>query len=170
MRSAMGDVESGGTRLPLFLLVLSCVLLTGCAGPYVLQGKVVEGPVAEVIVLDADDPRFAREDYTGAGASVSAIYEPGRGIGSEKLGRFVADQDGMFSVPIDHVGMGMLDYEVELVARRQGHQSAIATIRIPGRGKRVLITLPVGVDTLRRPEDIVDETLRDARPYLEGRR
>ncbi|MEM9415825.1 MAG: hypothetical protein AAGA29_10160 [Planctomycetota bacterium] len=144
--------------------------MTGCAGPYVLQGKVVEGPVAEVLVLDADDPRFTREDYSGAGATVSAIFEPGRGIGSERLGRFTADEDGLFAVPIDEAGVGLLQYEVELVARRQGHQSAVATIVIPGRGKRVLITLPVGTDTLRRPEDFVEETLRDARPYLEGGR
>ncbi|MFI4861673.1 MAG: hypothetical protein ACIAXF_13460 [Phycisphaerales bacterium JB063] len=142
---------------------------TGCAGGYVLQGKVVEGPVAEVLVLDADDPRFTRENYTGAGATVEAVFEPSRGIGRERLGRFTADEDGLFFVPIDEAGAGLLMYEIELLARHRGHQAAVATIPVPGRGKRVLITLPVGADTLQRPTDIVDETLRDARPYLEGR-
>jgi len=147
-----------------------CVLFPGCGGGYQLRGKVVEGPIAQVQVVDADDPRFLEPDRSAGGAVVWAVFEPNNGIDRERLGRFVTDGDGVFAIPLDAPGAGLLMYEVQLTARRSGHQGALGTIDVPGRGKRVLITLPHGVDTLRVEEDLVGETLRDAEPYLDGRR
>lgn len=158
-------------RVPaLLLLVGCCLLLAGCGGGYQLRGKVIEGPVAQVQVVDADDPRFIEADISGAGALVWGVFEPNNGIDRQRLGRVVADHEGLFMVPLDASGAGFLMYEIELTARRDGHQGARGVIPVPGRGKRVLITLPRGVDTLGDEADYLGETLRDAQPYLDGRR
>lgn len=152
------------------VLLIATLLLAGCGGGYRLKGKVVEGPVAMVEVVDADDPRYVEQDRSAGGAVVWAVFEPNNGIDRERLGRFVTDGEGRFEVPIDAVGAGLLMYEVELLARRTGHQGAMGVVPLPGRGGAVLITLPRGVDTLRPEEDYLDQTLRDAEPYLGGDR
>ena len=153
-----------------FVLLACSVLLMGCGGGYMLRGKVVEGPIAQVQVVDAEDPRFVEADRSAGGAVVWVVFEPNNGIDRERLGRFVTDGEGRFEIPIDAMGAGLLMYEVEVTARRAGHQGALGVVPLPGRGGRVLVTLPRGADTLRREEDLLDRTLRDAEPYLDGRR
>lgn len=151
-------------------LLAGCVSSGACASSYQLRGRVVEGPTAEVRVVRADNASFSKDASGGGGALVWAVWEPGDGINRKRLGQFTTDENGFFSIPIDEAGAGFLIYEMELTARWRGHQGVMQTIRVPGPGKRVLITLPRGVDTLRRPDDVLERTLRDAEPYLDGRR
>lgn len=44
------------------------------------------------------------------------------------------------------------------------------TIDLPRSSQRVLITLPLGADTLRVPERFLDQALQDAKPYFEENR
>ena len=156
----------------LFLLAIAWLTSSaaGCAGPYPLQGKVVEGPVAQVLVVSADDPRYTEPDPSAAGAVVWGVLEPNNAIDRERLERVVSDGEGYFVIPIDAPGAGFLRYEIGLTARRGGHRGGHGVVTVPGRGKRVLITLPLGPDTLQDTQDILQDTLRDAQPYLDGDR
>ncbi len=172
MRDALLRWSLTRRRLPaLAWWLVGCLLpLVGCGGGYQLRGKVIEGPIAQVLVVDADDPRFREADSSGAGALVWGVFEPDNGIDRQRLERVVADHEGHFVIPLDATGAGFLMYEIQLTARRDGHQGARGVVPVPGRGGRVLITLPRGADTLGNEEDYLGETLRDAQPYLDGRR
>ena len=82
----------------------------------------------------------------------------------------MTDGQGYFSIPVSAMGSGFLEYEAMLIARREGHQGTMRTIDLPRSSQRVLITLPLGRDSLRVPEGFLDQTLRDAKPYLEQNR
>jgi len=164
---ADGRVAHGALAL---VLVCAAVFAVGCASTYQVRGRVIRGMQANVELIDSDDDRITGQDTSAGGAIVWAVWEPGNGIDRKALGRFVSDAQGNFSIPVDEPGAGFLIYEIELTARRTGHQGVAQTVRVPGMGQRVLITLPHGADTLRRPDDLLERTLRDAEPYLDGRR
>lgn len=146
-----------------------CVLfvMAGCGGSYAIKGRVVRGTFAEIQLVDKDDPRLNGADTTGGGAVVQAVFEPGTPTEMQDLGRHITDGQGWFAIPVDAFGTGLLEYEAQLIARRDGYQGAIATIPLPRGSQRVLITLPVGRDTLVVPERYIDSVRRDAKPYLE---
>lgn len=147
-------------------MLLFVFLLAGCGG-LAINGRVIRGPIADVQVVDADDPRLQMPNPTGGGAVVRAVLEPNTPSETRPLGKATSDGQGWFKIPVDAVGAGLLEYEVQLIARREGNQGAMATIPLPGRGQRVLVTLPLGRDTLVAPESFLDRTLRDAEPYLD---
>ena len=86
------------------------------------------------------------------------------------LGQHVTDGQGWFSIPVDAFGAGVLEDQAQIVARREGHRGAMATVDLPRRGQRVLITLPLGRDTLVAPERFLNQVMREARPYLDENR
>lgn len=150
------------------VLALCLMPLTGCG--YAIQGRVVRGPVAEITVVDSSDPRLTEPNLTGGGAVIVGLLEPERPSDRRPLGKHVTDRQGRFKIPVDAFGSGLLEYEAQLIARREGHQAAVGTIPLPRRGERVLITLPLGEDRLNVPERFLDRALREAEPYLEGQR
>ena len=150
-------------------LLLGLLMLAGCSG-YAIEGRVVRGPSPSVMVVDSDDPRLTELNTTGSGAAIEGVLEPNTPTERQTLGRFVADEQGWFAIPVDAIGSGLLEYEALLIARRDGNQGAMGTIELPRRGQRVLITLPLGADTLIVPESFRDQALRDARPYLDDNR
>jgi len=147
-------------------LVLTTSLLVGCSG-YAIEGRVVRGSVANIELVDKNDRRLTEDNPTGGGAEVQGILEPDTPSERQSLGRVVTDGQGYFSMPVDALGSGFLEYEAMLIARREGHQGAMRTIPLPRMGQRVLITLPLGRDTLKVPERLLDEAMRDAKPYLD---
>ncbi len=151
-------------------LFIFAVLMAGCSSGYAIQGRVVRGSIAAIQVVDGDDARLTEENPTGGGALVMAVLEPDTPTETKALGRHITDGQGRFKIPVDAFGSGVLEYEVQIVARREGHQGAMETINLPRGSKRVLITLPLGRDTLVVPEDYLDRTLRDADPYLNQNR
>ncbi|MEM9108587.1 MAG: hypothetical protein AAGC72_01030 [Planctomycetota bacterium] len=148
------------------LLPLVASVLTGC-GSYAIEGRVVRGSMAMIQIIDKDDARMTENNPTGGGAVVQGILEPNTPSEIQSLGQVVTDGQGRFAIPVDALGSGFLEYEAMLIARREGHQGAMKTVDLPRRGQRVLITLPLGADTLRVPKGPLDEALRDAKPYLE---
>lgn len=150
-------------------LLLVALMLTGCSS-YAIQGRVVRGSVPSIQLVDSDDPRLKENNPTGGGAVVQGILEPDTPSERQSLGRVVTDGQGWFKMPVDALGSGFLEYEASLIVQREGHQGVMKTIDLPRRGQRVLVTLPLGRDTLRVPEGFLDQTLREATPYLEENR
>lgn len=154
----------------LIALTFWVCLLTGCSGRYAIEGRVIRGAVPSIEVVDGDDPRLTEPNATGGGAVVQAILEPDTPTERQVLGKQVTNGQGYFAIPVDAFGSSFLEYEAQLIARREGHQGTLGTIDLPRFGRRVLITLPLGRDTLVVPENFRDSTLRDAKPYLEDNR
>lgn len=150
-------------------LLLITLMLTGCSS-YAIHGRVVRGSMATIQLVDKDDPRLIENNPTGGGAVVQGILEPDTPSETESLGTIVTDGQGWFKMPVDALGSGFLEYEASLIVRREGHQGVMKTIDLPRRGQRVLITLPLGQDTLRVPKGFLDQTLHDATPFLEENR
>jgi len=153
------------------LAVLSALsLLGGCSQSYSIQGRVVRGATAEVLLVDKDDPRLTEPDSSGGGAVILAVLEPNTPTETQSLGRHVSNGQGWFAIPVDAFASGLLEYEAQIVVRREGNQGVMDTFKLPRGGKRVLVTLPLGRDTLVVPGSFLDQTLRDAKPYLEQNR
>lgn len=146
------------------LLVLLATGLTGCGG-YHLRGKVVEGPVSSVAVVDQHDPRLEGPGLRGA--SIQAVIDP-NDVGRKRLNTQHSGDDGSFAIPVGELGAGFLEYEVQVVGRATGFESAVGTFPLPGGNKRVLITLTPGRDTYKPTgsDAFLDETLRMSEPYL----
>lgn len=151
------------------VLVVVVFVLSGCSS-YAIKGRVIRGPAASVQVVSNDDPRLKESNATGAGAEIQAVLEPTTPTERQGLGRHVSDSQGWFSIPVDAFGSGLLEYEAQIIARRDGNQGVMGTVDLPRRGQSVLITLPLGHDTLVVPEGFLDQTLREAKPYLEESR
>lgn len=149
-------------------IALACVsiYLVGCGSGYAIEGRVVRGSIAMIEVVDDDDPRMTDPDPSGGGATIEGLLEPDTPTEREALGKHTSNGQGYFSIPVNAMGAGFLEYEARLIARRPGHQGAMQTIDLPRRGQAVLITLPAGRDTLVVPENYLERTLRDAEPYL----
>jgi hypothetical protein len=150
-------------------LLLFTVMLAGCSS-YAIQGRVVRGSTASIQIVDKNDRRLTEDNPTGGGAVVKGILEPNTPSEMQSLGQVVTDGQGNFAIPVDAPGAGFLEYEATLIARREGHRGAMTTIDLPRSRQRVLITLPLGPDTLRVPKGFLDEALEDAKPYLEENR
>jgi len=166
---AMRRIAAISYARSVLVLLLITALLVGC-GSYAIQGRVVRGSVANIQLVDKNDRRLTEDNRTGGGAEVSGILEPNTPSERQSLGRAVTDGQGYFTMPVDAMGSGFLEYEAMLIARREGHQGTMRTIDLPRGSQRVLITLPLGEDTLKVPERFIDEALRDAEPYLEENR
>lgn len=151
------------------LFVLS--LLAGCGGSrYAIRGRVVRGSVAQVTIVDKDDPRLTEANATGGGAVITAVLEPHTPTETKALGRHLSNGQGWFAIPVDAFGSSFLEYEAQVVVRREGNQGAMGTFDLPRGDQRVLVTLPPGKDTLVVPQSFLDQTLQDARPYLDENR
>lgn len=139
------------------LLSLICVFfLTGCE-TYQLQGVVVSGKVQKIEVVDKDDERLNRMGIPDA--AVSGILDP-REMRPQLLQQAVTDEKGRFAIPIDAQGAGFLEYDVNVVGQAAGFAATNKTIQVPGRDKRVLITLVPGRDSYQSPHDVLKETLQ----------
>ncbi len=146
------------------MLMLAALCLVGCHS-YQLQGVVIEGPSSTVLVVDETDPRLSEGDALPM-ASVDIVIDPDK-LSRKSLPRGISDVDGRFSVPVDEPGAGFLEYDIRVLIRRSGFNSAVQDLRIPGPNKRLLITLVNGEDLYQPdPQDIVEETLEMSEPYL----
>ncbi|MEO1237672.1 MAG: hypothetical protein AAFX76_12870 [Planctomycetota bacterium] len=144
-------------------LVFALVFLGACS-PYRLQGVVVEGPVPGVEVVGADDPRL--EFFGLPGVEVLVKLDPQR-LNPETIGRGRTDGDGRFSLAVDEFGAGVLILDVEVSASRSGFVTARERFELPGAGRRLVVTMRPGEDPPPvEGQNILEETLREAAPYL----
>lgn len=149
----------------LCLCMISLIALVGCSS-YTIDGRVIRGPIPTIERVSSSDARLTETNATGAGASISAVLEPETPTERVDLGSHLADDQGYFSIPVDALGAGLLEYEIQVLARRKGNQHAVRTLAMPGPGERLLITLPLGEDNYKAPGRFLDRALREAEPYL----
>ena len=142
------------------------LVLTGCTG-YVLRGRVIEGPMGVIRVVDEDDPRLKPAPDGVANATVSVVENP-RWLNRRPLGDDITDADGRFAVPIDAAGAGFLEIQAGIQARSSDHHEAKTEMLLPGGDKRLLIVLPR--TNRATPEDphetYLDETIKMRDEYI----
>ncbi|MEX0777298.1 MAG: hypothetical protein WD042_16460 [Phycisphaeraceae bacterium] len=136
-------------------LIATALLLPACSACR-LQGVTVEGAAPAVLFVDADDPRL-KGPVVGETA-VTVTLDP-KEMHPRNLGTRPADDQGRFSFPIDAGGAGFLEYEIQVVARKAGYQTAAAFLPLPGSGQRLLIIMAIGRDTYQAETDILQETI-----------
>jgi hypothetical protein len=139
------------------VIALALGLLAGC-GEYHLAGRVVEGPRPQVLVVHSDDPRLAGPPIESA--SIEAVLDP-NSAGRTSLGTVFTDESGRFSIPVDALGAGALEYEVMILARGPKRAPAQAVVALPPRGREVLVVLPAGRDRAISPRDPIRDAQRD---------
>ena len=145
-------------RNPRLLALMFCMLLplAGCAS-YELQGVVVVGKNASLVVVDEDDSRLKQQGVEGA--DVQVIIDP-QSLNRTILPEAQTDSAGRFAIPVKETGAGFLEYQAMVAAHAPGYRLVTETIPLPAANKRLLITLPTGRDTYRPQDDILNETLR----------
>jgi len=134
---------------PAFMAALAPLLLGACSS-YTLRGKVIEGDVSYVAVVDREDARLEGDGV--AGAVVTLQSDPDK-LSREMVGEAVTDGEGNFSIPIRKVGAGFLIYDVGLEARAKGYTGASHVFRLPPGGRRVLVMLEAGPNALPERDD-----------------
>lgn len=124
---------------------LACVAALACAAcSYALKGRVVEGDASYAVVVSSDDLRLS-EGRGLTGASLNVEIDPMK-LNRKSVGRTVSGVNGMFEVPVDEVGAGLLDYDAAVFVRRKGCEPAEGYFKLPGGSKRLLVVLCPGKD------------------------
>jgi len=153
--------EGGGRKSRAIAVPAACVmlaLLSGCT--YQLRGTVVPGPYSSVEIVSKDDPRLTQTGIPDA--RLEATIDPMR-MSQKELGAFMVDGDGHFAIPVDVVGAGAFEYDLELVCRSSGYTPVLEKFRLPGANKRVLVVMAPGKDTLERHRDLLEESIEVGR-------
>jgi len=145
-----------------FAMVLSGLgLALGACESYSMRGHVIRGDVSYIQIVSADDSRLSEPGISGA--RVGAHLDPGR-LNRKFLGSTMTDGNGDFSLPIDEVGAGWLEYDISVVSYRDGFMGAEQFFRIPKAERRVLIMLAPGDDaeppSFESRESLFDEADR----------
>jgi len=144
----------------MLMMLVTALLAGGCATEgYVMRGKVVHGPRSTVEVVTKDDPRLAGPGV--AGASLRLTLDP-LSLGRKPLGSSTSYTDGTFSIPVDEFGAGTLEYEVGVLVRAQGYNTAEDIFMLPGSNRRILVTMARGADRYRKQDDV----MKELEPYL----
>jgi hypothetical protein len=137
--------------------------LAGC-GTYRLQGVVLEGATPGVEIVSKNDPRLER--FGLPEAELELKLDPER-LSPETIARGLTDGGGRFDLAVRESGAGFLIMEVELRVRRDEFRSLRHRFELPGRDRRLIVTLTPGRDPLKLEDDhVLEGTLRDAEPYL----
>lgn len=136
---------------------LAC--LCGGCGAYELQGAVVLGDISYIALVDESDPRLTGDGV--AGVQVMLETDPSS-LNREVVGTAVSGPDGSFTIPVDEIGAGFLEYEVAVRARAPGYLSTEQWFRLPPSRKRVLVSLAPGQDPPDRSgrEDLMEQYRR----------
>lgn len=119
-------------------LCSACAFLCASCSTYQLKGKVVEGEISYIAVVEADDPRL-----TGPGIHATRIElwnDPTR-LNRELIGEVMSDQSGSFSIPVEEIGAGFLMYDVGVKTDRPEYVPAELNFRLPPKEQRILIML-----------------------------
>jgi hypothetical protein len=129
------------------LATFGLLSLTGCSSSKV-QGKVIQGDVSFIAVVESDD---ARLDGPGlSGATIRVRSDPGK-LRGETLAQGVSAPDGQFTLSIGE--MAALAGPVGLSVKKPGYQSATGALSVPGRDRRLLVIMKPGVDSGSDTED-----------------
>ncbi len=138
------------------LIALSLVAMAGCES-YALRGTVISGNESMVTLVSDDDPRLDLQGMSGV--TLDFRLDP-QSLGSKSLGQSVTQPDGAFKMPIDVFGAGTLEYQLGVLARSPGYNSAQGVVKMPGGHERLLIILAKGHDQYRAPVNPLDDIER----------
>lgn len=129
-----------GNRASLLVAVFLGLFGWGCAASPVIQGKVIEGNLSFIAVVDQSDERLQKE---GLGeVSIEARTGSARG-GNATLAGTDSKPDGAFTLKFKE--QSVLTRPVEFVAEKAGYQPAKVEMIKPAPGRQLLIILtPVG--------------------------
>ena len=137
------------------LLVSTATGLTGC-GSYVIQGKVVAGPVSAMTFVAQDDMRLAEEGMSDV--RVTLRRDPDR-LSTRVVATVTTGGDGKFSLLVDELGAGWMEEQWLLVARKPRFQNAMWKQRLTMKhGKmRLLVTMTPGYSDPDPHENLMDQ-------------
>lgn len=114
---------------------LTVMLLGGCAASTSISGKVIQGPVGFVGIVDATDDRFKSDGV--ADAKVVVTKNPQEG--GVRIGESASDAKGNFSVVVQD--QSSLIRPAGVSASAPGFQPVSTVMNIPPASQRVLIIL-----------------------------
>lgn len=132
------------------------VMLGGCGSAgYTLTGKVVRGAFTDIEVVSKDDPHL---DDAGVGDVRILIHRDPNTLKQELITTGRSRPDGTFEIPISAFVAGWMDETWLIQVERGGYLSGDNIIRLPGMGKRLLITLAEGTSVPhQQKENLWDE-------------
>ncbi len=144
------------------VLVSTAAGLSGCSS-YVLQGKVIAGPISHMAFVGADDNRLGESGMDGV--RVTLRRDPGR-LSTHLVASAITDLNGNFSLAVDELGAGWMEEEWLLVARKPGFQNAIWQQRLTMKHPKMqlLVTMTPGYSEPDRHEDLMDQYEQFRRP------
>lgn len=126
-----------------FAAILIAGAMVACS-PYTLRGRVVQGEVSYVDIVDEDDHRLAQPGVSSV--ALKLTLDPSK-LNRKVIAQNYSDEKGDFEMRVDEGGAGLLTFETALLARKRGFQSAEGVFNLPGgSSKRVLIVLTPGND------------------------
>jgi hypothetical protein len=134
-------------------ILAACLAAGGCAGSHRVQGRVIEGPRSMVLVVDQNDPRLNQPGIPGV--AIDLMIDP-QSLNRKPGGSEVSMADGSFAVPVQEFGAGVLEYQLGVVAVRNGFAPTETTAAMPAFHQRLLILMVKGQNNYRKPEDPLD--------------
>jgi len=106
----------------------------GCGGAYMLRGKVVRGGHGGVLFVPADDEQFSREGV--ANATISVHRDAGR-LNQELVATGRSDLLGRFTIAIDEIGAGWMEYQWLIEVFKPGYEGVAAVVELPSRNDKM---------------------------------
>lgn len=122
------------------VILLGLLSGQGCT-EYRLGGTVATGRLPAVLVVDDNDPRL--NQFGIEGAVIELTLDP-TSLRPRPLGAGQTDGTGQFDIPIDQAGAGILDYQLGILCRLEGHQSVWKVVPMPSSKRRLLIIMAPG--------------------------
>lgn len=145
----------------LAVLLFVASFTVGCES-YRLEGRVIDGEAPAVVVVDADDPRLARNGL--ANVRIDAMLDPD--TNPQRLPAILTQDDGTFSAPVDATGAGFLEYELFVAAQRRGFKpTQEVNVPLPGAGKKLLIVMVPGRGEAAGFDDPFKDLWRESERY-----
>lgn len=119
------------------IALAAAAALVGCAGKAIITGKVIQGDVSFMGVVDANDERLAKPGL--AGAEVAVVSDPDRPAASSNLGQATSDATGAFSIKVSDQSAYMRP--AGFSARKEGYISTTGVMALPPADRRLLVIL-----------------------------
>ncbi len=134
--------------------------LAACS-PYTLRGKVIEGDTGYVAIVDESDARLRGRGITGVNVEIWSDPEK---LNRKRVASQFSDAGGEFALPFDEAGAGLLQYDVRIVAEREGYTGTEQSMTLPSSSRRVLIIMKPGASrTPKENESLLEQYRRYTR-------
>lgn len=111
-------------------------LLSGCQNSASIAGKVIQGDVSFIGVVDAGDERLKAPGLQGA--EIAATTDPRGGAGPAVLGKSTSGPQGDFGL---RMNQSTLTGSTGFTARRDGFAPASGVMPMPSEDRRLLVIL-----------------------------